>query len=87
LLKKEIEMDVRRLRKAARMTKWELAERTRISRMRLSFAECGYLSLTPAELSAVERATVSGAQERLLELSRLKTRGAAANTQGAEAAQ
>jgi transcriptional regulator with XRE-family HTH domain len=64
-------MDVRQLRRAARMTQYELAERTGISRMRLSLAECGYISLTIAELSAIEDATVSSAQDRLQELSRV----------------
>lgn len=67
--------DVRQLRRAARITQYELAERTGISRMRLSLAECGYVSLTTAELNAVESATVSSAQDRLQELSRLKRVG------------
>jgi transcriptional regulator with XRE-family HTH domain len=68
-------MDVRQLRRAARMTQYELADRTGISRMRLSLAECGYVSLTAAELSAIESATVSSAQDRLQELSQLNRVG------------
>jgi len=68
-------MDIRQLRKTARITQWELADRTGISRMRLSLAECGYVSLTAAELAAVESATVSTAEARLQQLTQLNKRG------------
>jgi len=63
-------MDLRKIRRAARITQYELAEKTGISRMRLSLAECNYICLTPEEMSAIERATLADVQERLKELSR-----------------
>jgi len=48
-------MDVRKLRKTARLTQIELAQQTRISRVRLSFAECGYLKLTQKELTLIQK--------------------------------
>lgn len=63
-------MDLRKIRRAARITQYELAEKTGISRMRLSLAECNYICLTPEEMRAIERATLADVQERLKELSR-----------------
>ncbi len=65
-------MDTRNLRTAARITQWELAEITSISRMRLRLAECGYVSLAPAELDAIRCATVSTPEARLLGLRQTK---------------
>ncbi len=66
-------MDVRKLRRAARMTQYELANRTGISRMKLSLIECGYHKPSAEEMVAIQRATVADAQERLEELNRVRT--------------
>ena len=58
-------MDIRELRKAARITQWELASRTGISRMRLSLAECGYVALTATELAAIQTTTLAIAEARV----------------------
>lgn len=65
-------MDLRNLRREARITQWELAELSGISRMRLSLAECGYVSLTSTELDAIRQATVSTTEARLIGLRQTK---------------
>jgi transcriptional regulator with XRE-family HTH domain len=47
---------LRQLRKIARLTQIELSQRTGIDRTRLSFLECGYLSLTKEEESLIRKA-------------------------------
>jgi len=47
-------MNIREPRKAARLTQIEVAQRTCISRMRISLAECGYVNLTQDELAAIQ---------------------------------
>jgi transcriptional regulator with XRE-family HTH domain len=49
-------MDIRLLRKTARLTQLELAQQTGISRVRLSFAECGYCELTHEEVARIQEA-------------------------------
>ncbi len=53
-------MDLRQLRRSARLTQFELAQRTGINRVRLSFAECGYTVLSRAEQDAI-RTAIAGA--------------------------
>jgi DNA-binding XRE family transcriptional regulator len=52
---------IREIRKAARLTQFHLSQLTGISRTRLSFAECGYLTLTLDELQRIETAARSAA--------------------------
>jgi len=49
-------MDIRQLRRTARLTQVELANETGISRMKVSLAECGYVELTEAEEHLVRQA-------------------------------
>ena len=65
-------MDVRKLRRAARMTQYELSKRTEISRMKLSLIECGYHNPSAEEMLAIQQATLADAQERLEELNRVR---------------
>lgn len=62
-------MDIRQLRRAARMTQYELAAKTGISKVRLSFAECRYLELNADEITAIENVTISDLRDRLEGLS------------------
>ena len=48
-------VDIRKLRRAARLTQLELCLKSGISRMRLSLAECGYVELRPEEIEAIHR--------------------------------
>lgn len=43
-------------RLSARVSQGELAKESGVNRQRLSYAECGYISLSEQELSAVEDA-------------------------------
>jgi transcriptional regulator with XRE-family HTH domain len=57
---------LRQLRKIARLTQIELSQRTGIDRTRLSFLECGYLSLTKEEESLIRKAIVEAAESHAL---------------------
>ena len=48
-------IDIRQLRKAARLTQIELAQQTGISRVRLSLAECDYVKLSHKELDLIQK--------------------------------
>ncbi len=66
-------MDIRQLRKTARLSQFELSQRTGISRIRLSHAECAYLRLRPDEESAIRRTIREIAQERVVQLDQVRT--------------
>jgi transcriptional regulator with XRE-family HTH domain len=57
-------MDVRALRKKAGLTQLELARRSHIGRVRISFFECQYVKPTSREELAIHRALLSAAEER-----------------------
>ncbi len=61
-----MDIPVKDLRNAARLTQIELAQRSGIERTRLSLAECGYLSLTDEEASSILRAIAEAAEARIL---------------------
>ncbi len=56
-------MNIREVRRVARLTQIELAQLANINRVRLSFAECHYLSLTAEEEASICKA-ISEATER-----------------------
>jgi transcriptional regulator with XRE-family HTH domain len=56
--------NLRRIRKAVRMTQLELSQKTGIERARLSFAECGYVFLSGNEEAAIRRAITETAASR-----------------------
>jgi transcriptional regulator with XRE-family HTH domain len=58
-------VNIRKLRRLARLTQVELAKRTGISRVRLSMAECGYLSLTSDERMRVSQVARNEVELRL----------------------
>lgn len=49
-------MNIRELRRMARLSQVEVAALTGICRVRLSFAECNYMTLKPEEESAIRKA-------------------------------
>lgn len=55
-------MNLRALRRTARLTQLELSQRTGIDRAKLSFAECGYVQLNPDEAAAIKRAITEAAE-------------------------
>jgi len=57
-----MDIDLRPLRRIARLTQLELSQRTGIDRTRLSFAECGYISLSADEQTAIMRAVAEAAE-------------------------
>jgi len=57
-------MDIRQLRRTSQVTQLELAQRTGISRVRISFAECGYISLSTQELALVRQALLDAVDAR-----------------------
>jgi len=57
-------MDVRALRKEARLTQMELAVKSGVSRVRLSLAECHYIELRPEEYKALRDAVAADIQNR-----------------------
>lgn len=59
-------IEIGTLRRAARISQVELSERARISRPRLSAAECNYIKLTPAELLRIHQ-VITGEPERRAE--------------------
>jgi transcriptional regulator with XRE-family HTH domain len=57
-------VQLRQLRKAARLTQLELSQRTGIERTRVSFAECDYVRLSNQEEVAVRRAVAESVESR-----------------------
>jgi transcriptional regulator with XRE-family HTH domain len=64
-------MDVRRARKEAKMSQFELANAAGISRMRISHAENGYLALNSDEIQAIKAAIRASAQRLAKNLNQL----------------
>jgi transcriptional regulator with XRE-family HTH domain len=56
---------IRECRKAAKVSQYELARRSGISRMRLSLAECGYVELDPDEDRTLRAAIRSAVREQV----------------------
>jgi transcriptional regulator with XRE-family HTH domain len=55
-------MDIRKVRRTARLTQVQLSQLARISRMRLSFAECGYVELSEDERERVRKVLLAEPQ-------------------------
>ena len=60
-----MEVDVRKMRKAARMSQAALALKTGIDRTRICFAENGYLGLRYEENDAIRKAIATEFRERV----------------------
>jgi transcriptional regulator with XRE-family HTH domain len=75
----EKSMDIKKLRKMADLTQFELAQRCGVSRMRLSLVECGQLELYSEEELAVRRVLLTAIEDRSAQLrSALSSREAVA---------
>lgn len=61
-------MDIKQIRKASGLTQIELAQRVKVSRVRLSLAECGYIVLDPEELEAIKQTALVEAESRAARL-------------------
>jgi transcriptional regulator with XRE-family HTH domain len=61
-------MDIKKLRKMADLTQFELARRCGVSRMRLSLVECGQLALHSEEELAVRRVLLTAIEDRSAQL-------------------
>jgi len=61
-------MDLKKLRKMADLTQFELAQRCDVSRMRLSLAECGQIELHPEEEVAVRGVLLTAIDDRAAQL-------------------
>jgi DNA-binding XRE family transcriptional regulator len=59
-------MDIRELRRMARLTQIELAHLTGINRVKLSFAECHYVTLTAQEESSIREAIAEAVESQAL---------------------
>jgi transcriptional regulator with XRE-family HTH domain len=64
----EKSMDIKKLRKMADLTQFELAQRCGVSRMRLSLVECGQLKLHSEEELAVRRVLLAASEDRSVQL-------------------
>jgi transcriptional regulator with XRE-family HTH domain len=64
----EKSMDIKKLRKMADLTQFELAQRCGVSRMRLSLAECGQLELDPEGEIAIRGALLAAIEGRVAQL-------------------
>jgi len=64
----EKSMDIKKLRKMADLTQFELAQRCGVSRMRLSLVECGQLELHSEEELAVRRVLLTAIEDRSAQL-------------------
>jgi transcriptional regulator with XRE-family HTH domain len=60
--------NIQKMRKAAKLSQYELAQRCGINRTRLSLAECGYTELRPVEESAIRAAIADIIKERLADV-------------------
>jgi transcriptional regulator with XRE-family HTH domain len=65
--------DLRTQRKMAGWTQFQLAQRSGVSRMKLSLVECGQAELSANEETAVRQALITAIQARAAELSGLLT--------------
>jgi transcriptional regulator with XRE-family HTH domain len=63
-------MDIKKLRKMADLTQFELAQRCGVSRMRLSLVECGQLELYSEEELAVRKVLLMAIEARSAQLRR-----------------
>jgi transcriptional regulator with XRE-family HTH domain len=61
-------MDLKKLRRMADLTQFQLAQRCGVSRMRLSLAECGQLQLRPDEDRAVRNVLLRVIESRAAQL-------------------
>jgi hypothetical protein len=59
-------MDIRELRRMARLTQIELAHLTGINRVKLSFAECHYVTLTAQEEASIRKAITEAVDSHAL---------------------
>jgi transcriptional regulator with XRE-family HTH domain len=64
--------ELRRLRRAARLTQVELAHRARIDRTRLSLAENGYVQLASSERVRINKTLRAITKANMLKLRRLQ---------------
>ena len=58
-------MEIKELRKAARVSQVEIAVKAGIHRARLSAAECGYIQLTPSEEHKIRHAITEAANRQV----------------------
>jgi transcriptional regulator with XRE-family HTH domain len=61
-------MDIKKLRKMADLTQFELAQRCGVSRMRLSLVECGQFELHSEEELAVRKVLLAAIEDRSAQL-------------------
>lgn len=67
-------MNLKKLRKMADLTQFQLAQRCEVSRMRLSLAECEQLELRPDEDRAVRKVLLGVIESRAAQLNGVLSR-------------
>jgi transcriptional regulator with XRE-family HTH domain len=63
-------VDLRAIRRTARLTQLEVSRRTGIDRAKLSFAECGYVELSSDEQAAIRKAIAEAADNHAAQVRR-----------------
>jgi transcriptional regulator with XRE-family HTH domain len=61
-------VNLKKLRKLAAMTQFELAQRCGVSRMRLSLAECEQIDLNAEELAAICKTLFEAIENRAIQI-------------------
>jgi len=61
-------MNIKKLRKMAVLTQFQLAKKCGVSRMRLSLAECEQIQLTEDELTAIRRTLLEAIENRAVQI-------------------